>query len=423
MIEFIIFLVLAVVILLLNITKNKGYLNISMVFTIPWCFSLMIIGFHPYGLFKPSSYVYIISFISIIIFNLPLFFANKKKYSVTADEIEGKINYGLIYFLNVFAYIFSIPYLIKSIIFLKNNGFVMLRATDLDSIGQTTATALAFQWVALPVFTVSIIFSAIDIARKNKKILLFFFSVFDVFIYAVVFGGRYIILKYVFFLISAFAIVNGGKIQQIVSQYWKYVILGLVAIGFIIYITSKRSLSHMSLLGNIIGYYTGSFSLLSQLINSNAQGNYLGYGNITFGFILNFLRVILKIGFRFDYNGSDTIFSSFAANYYQVGTNIRTNSLTTMLYAFILDFGKEFFWIGVLIFSVWSYFFEKKFYKYKDVKWFSLYLLVLYFVFDSILVYDYISPGTAVTFILLIIVCSKVYIKRKIVDKEKDNEV
>ncbi len=396
---FIVFLVL-----LLTRYRFGTYITGNTVFTFFWCLILALSSFGLYGLYVPSTYVYVISFVSVIVFNLPFLVGRKvKKYSVSANDIQGSISLKYLVLGHIVAYYFAFPYLKYSIEFVAKNGFSAIRGVELEDIGQSTYIALGFQWICLPFFTITIIFCAIKIAMQQTNKLLLVLALLDTFTYAIIYGGRYIILKFLFYIFAAVIIVSGGKILQIIKKHLKIIILGALGISLLVYLTSLRSLSNMTFLGNMVGYYVGSLSLLSELVGKNLQGAYLGYGHMTFGFIINLFMAALKLVFGIEYMGSDTIFTSFAGNYHFIGNNIKTNALPTALYAFILDYGKEFFFVGVLILAIFSAVIEKRFYKKQTVRNFAIYLFVLYNVFDTILVYDYISPGTCMTFVFLVL--------------------
>ena len=379
------------------------YIAGNTIFTFFWCLILALSSFGLYGLYAPNLYVYVISYASVIVFNIPtLSSRNKNCFLLAKNDINGDFSFPMLLIGHAISYYFALPYLRKSIEFIMKNGFSAIRGVELEFIGQSTYIALGFQWICLPFFTVTIIFSAINIALGRKSSMLFLLAILDTFAYVILYGGRYIILKFLFYVFAALIIVNGGKVWKIVRKQKKVILFGVITVLFLMYLTSLRSLSHMDFLGNIVGYYVGSLSLLTQLVEQNVQGDYLGYGHMTFGFIINLFQAAAKLLLGWEYNGSDTIFTSFAGDYFQIGENIKTNALPTFLYALILDYGKYFFFIGVLLLASFSFSIEKNFYKKPTIRNFAIYLFILYNIFDTILVYDYISPGTFVVFILLI---------------------
>lgn len=399
--------------ILVSLRNNGRAFTVSTLFTIIWAFFLSLSSLGLYGLYIPSIEVYLMSFVSIFVFNIAAICSHEQYFASQYNGIHGEYNIRRIYLLHLFVYIFSIPYVSTSIKYMFLNGIVALRAADLSSLQQNTYIALAFQWICLPFFTTTIIAASVCIALKMRQRILTLLAVIDIAIYAITYGGRYIIAKFIFYIVAAIIVVNQGTIKFLIKKYLKALLLVAIAMVAIVYITSFRKLSGFNFLGNIVGYFSGSLCFLSALLKYNTNTNYLGYGSMTFGFIVNFFKTIGKIILGIEYNGSDAIFTSFAGDYLKIGNNTMYNSLPTMLYAFILDFGLWFFWIGVLLLATFSLYIEKRFYKRRDIMSLSIYMYALFVVFDTILVYDYISTGAFMTFFFLIFVTYNVHILPK----------
>lgn len=399
----IILLSIVFIILSLLISKKKCNRSFSAVslFTVTWAVSLGISSIDMLGLYRPSIIVYIISFIAIAIFNLMAILTGTYKNLSKNNNIDGKFNYFYLYILHCVAYIFAVPYLITAIKYLISNGFIALRAADLSVMGQNTYIALAFQWICLPLFTVAIIVAAIDLAlnRRNKGLMIL--AIIDVLIYMLTYGGRYIVVKFAFYILVAMLMLSHDRLLKNIKKYWKQFVLICLAIVIVQYVTSERTLSGFSFGGNIVAYFTGSLRFFSEQLKNHNGVEYLGFGAMTFGFIINMVKVLLKIFFGIEYTGSDTVYAEFTANYLKIGSITWYNSLSTVLYSFVLDYGIYFFWIGIVVLAIFSYYIEKKYYQNNNVRSMSIYLYIMFILFDSILTNDLLYPGAFMTFFII----------------------
>jgi oligosaccharide repeat unit polymerase len=281
-------------------------------------------------------------------------------------------------------------------------GYEQLRGADQEALGQSSFAAHALQWLCLPLFNVTMIISAIGLATKQKKMKpTIVLAIIDATIYAVIYGGRYIVVKFIFFIVSAFVISEKGRIKYLFKNHKKVIIFAIFGVWLLNYLTSLRSVSGMGFIGNLVVYFSGSFTFLSELLSKNVHGSYMGFGRITFGFMLNFISVIGTFVFGMPYKGTDALVTSFVGDYLTIGQGITYNALPTVLYYFILDFGKVFWVIGIIILSAFSHKVEDKFYQKKDWNYFCKYLFVLFTLFDTVLVYDYLGIGTLMSFLLI----------------------
>ncbi len=418
------FIIYALFVLLVTKARKGRYLSCCSLFTTIWCFCLVVSSFGLYGLYVPSNTVYIMSVVAMLCFFLVdlIYDGRKTEWEEQSGvlEIGGRFYKWRLVFLNIICFVFSVPYLQKAMEYARDYGLVALRAATPEDIGQNTSVALAFQWLCLPVFTVTIIYAAILFAMKKMDILLLIFAVVDTYIYSMSYGGRYIIAKFLFYFVAAVIIVNRGSVSKILKRNKSILLLGSVALVALVIITQNRSLSGMGWMGNVVGYFTGSFGFLSALLEKNFAHRALGFGYYTFGSPLNLVMAGLKVVFDIEYLGSDTAFSSYAADYLKIGENVSYNSLPTFMYAFILDYGVQLFWIGVVIFAFFSIFFEKRFYKKTNIAAMAMYMFVLFNVFDSVLVYDYLSPGSVVVFLVIWFVTITSWKDRVAAKKEKE---
>lgn len=391
--------------LVMTVNKNEHgvMFNVNTLFTCVWCICVAIASVGLYGLNPPDTRIYVMSFIAIVLFNVFSSMKNSKHsidFKITG--CNGIYRYQLVYALHIIAYIFVIPYLQASIQYISEFGYEQLRAADQEVLGQSSLAAHAMQWLCLPLFNVTMICAAIGVATKRKKIApTVILAVIDAASYAVIYGGRYIVVKFIFFMVSAFVISEKGRIKHLFKNHKKVVVFAILGVLLLNYLTSLRSVSGMGFIGNLVVYFSGSFTFLSELLSRNVHGSYMGFGRITFGFILNFISVVGTFVFGMPYKGTDALVTSFVGDYLTIGNDITYNALPTALYYFILDFGKVFWILGVIILSAFSHKVEDNFYNKKDWNSFCKYLYVLFTLFDSVLKYGYVGIGTLMSFILI----------------------
>ena len=414
--------ILLIVTLILNKQIKGRYLCAGSIYVMVWYTFLALSSFGLFGLYIPSQLAYMIAIVSCIVFSIVSFLwgsicfpPNVKKYTwrnyrknnIKVLECEHEINYGVIYFLHLVAYVFSIPFCVRSIKVILQYGFGYLRGVESSVIGQTTYTVLAFQWLLLPLFTMTMCLAGIDFSKKHKFSSLVYLSIIDAAIYALTYGGRYVVAKLLFYFVIAALLENTESLKQFLRKQKKIIGLSIVVLFLLIYMTSLRSLSGFGFAGNVIGYFTGSFIFFSQLLEF--QSTPLYYGQLSFGLILNFIKSVLKVLFSVDYTGSDVELQLFLekANYLPIGQKTVYNAMPTWLYSFVIDFGTNYFWIGIIIMAVLINTIEKKYYKTKSLRYKLVYMFMLFVCFDSILRDNLISPGAFVTCFLPLVLVRK----------------
>jgi len=392
--------------------KRKGrLLTVGSVYISIWCVCLAISSFGLYELFVPSLKTYILAYGHCIIFSLiSLFsgrlcnnleaFVSEFQYDESHNLAGGKlqINTFLMVVLHIITYLYSANYFRTAWSYLSLFGVQSLRGASLEDIGQTTSSALMFQWVLLPVFSITMIYAGIKLVRERKFSIIVVFAILDAVLYGVLYGGRYIFFKLAFFLIMPAIIENSKGIFGLIKREKKIFAIVVAAFIVIVVITSDRRLSGFNFAGNVIVYYTGSIGFLDKLMDTFNPPQYYGY--FTFGSVINFVRSVLNIVFSIPYAGSDQVFNDYTAAGLRIGAHTIYNSLSTSIYPFVLDFGYYFSFIGTVLFALLANFTEKQFYRKRSASTECLYIFVLYTVFDSILKYNFISPGSLISLIL-----------------------
>lgn len=410
----ILFICLVLLSILLFLTKRiKGtLLCVNSLFNIMWFVCIGISSLKLYGLYSPSIEIYLYASVITLVFNIVSltfgYIGTEAKIFKHNNEIS--YNFKLLYALNIFSYVFAARHLVFSISILKKYGFALMRYYTSDSAGLfTTTNLILFQWVILPIFILTIIINAISLSMKKMRWPLLVMTLVDVVLYVLLFGGRYIIVRFGFITCITYIWYEKGRILKMIKYHKKLVVLFISILFVLGYITSLRSISNLNFVGNIVTYFTGSFSYTSRLLENNELTQPL-YGRAVFGGIYNFTYAVLKILFGIEYKGSDTIITAVTYKYLPIGEFTLYNSLTSIIYPFLCDFGVFGLIIDSIIFGLICNTLEKKAYKSLYIGWSILYLYIMFVVFDSVLQYDLLGP---INIVLLILTIMTTYNARK----------
>lgn len=152
-------------------------------------------------------------------------------------------------------------------------------------------------------------------------------------------------------------------------------------------------------------YFCGSFSYLSYLVDQNIGTDLFLLGRTQFGFLYNFIYMILTYVFGVPYNGSNHIVTQLTQYMVPIGTDIQYNALGTMLHDFMTDYGVYGSLIGVFIFALLTNQIEIRRREYDSVFYKVLYLYVLYTIVNSVLGYSFRTPAAFVLLLYIVIFC------------------
>jgi len=408
-------LALLVWVLLISYVRNGTLMSINVVFSAMWCICLALSTLGLYGIYRPSDTVYIMSFSAIVVFNLVYFAGSRSIHntllrrgvsrSVKPMLVDGDIRFGLLYALNLGAYAYSLPFMPKAIAILKSYGFAGLRqfAFAQSSAMATTHQLLVFQWIVEPIFTVTTLVTALLFTQRRGTTVLTLITLIDLCLYSALFGGRYALMRALMYFIFAALIVNQGRFLQTVKRYRALVLVIVVLVAGLVVVTGQRSIAGKGFFGNVIVYYTGSFTYLSKTLETRPWDGHLLLGAGTFGFITNFMWIAAKMLFGVNYAGSDYIVTQITQYYMRIADTVAYNALTTMLFPFIMDFGYVGVVVGTAAFAWAAARTESFFYRRQTIFSLGLYVLLLFACFDSVLQYEFLFPSTAVTLLLLLL--------------------
>lgn len=403
-----IYLGLLITSLVLTYGKFKKIIQPNTIFTVLWSSVGVLAICNNLPIREPSIQIHNYIIMSLITFNLIyLSFTKGSKQTIKKPKIyEYKINYKLIYLMNLIAILIVSPYTISALSTILQSGFANVRDVTYVSINEGTAiVAIITRTIPLSIFGATYVIAAIQLARNKYKLLPI--ALIDILISTVTFGGRFAILNFIVYYFSSYFLVKKDISIKIKKRY---IVIGVV--GLII-VTSLRNSGGMSVLDMGILYFVGSLSYLEVILSRpELYGLFQSpkYGYLTFGFIIEPIVLALKV-IGLDLKVPSYFFNTYAQPWANIGAdgyNIWYNNNTTMIYTFLLDFG----WIGILVGTSFIAILAAKAQNSynKDSNFRSLCILVYMIgvIMSSTIKYNLTSLSTSIIFILLMIFVKKV---------------
>lgn len=389
----------------------------NQLFNTMWCFGAIIASTDFVGLYPTSEITQIYILLSILSFNIfYILFAKKwPKFDINFN-FSSEIRYNLIYISNFLSYIFLAPILINAIKIINTSGWDTLRGyafVGSDLLASTLQIRIT-AWIIYPIFLSTILLAVIFAIKRIKKYPVYFMAAINLVVYTVSFGGRYDIVKTLGYFVFSFFVLNSvSKIKMKVPK--KYVFLGIGIFLVTVYLTTLRSLNGLNFIENTIVYFFGSLTFFDIIIHSSEfsviHENSL-YGTGVLGFLLNPLLYLGTLILNIPNYTSEYSVKLVTDNYLYISDNVRYNAMASALYPFWRDGGGIGIVVGMSIFSLLVVITEKLFFKYKSIRFFSLYIFMLFIVFTSVMTYDLLTIRTFMN-IIFIIVFTKYSLKVK----------
>lgn len=392
-------------ILVITYKKNRTILKPNIILSITWCFFASISTFSINGLNPPSliTHIYIISFIFFFNFIYLIISPNRFIIDTSIEELSSQFRYRLIYFLNISSWIFMIPIIMKAYFIIMNYGYSSIRnytfvKSDMlvDGIDKFIA-----QVIVHGIFQATVLIAMINIVAKKKTHFLTVCALVNVIIYTFVFAGRFEILELIIYYILAYIFIKKIEINSKQKKRLSYSLLIVTVLG-LVFITIFRGSNNFIL--SFFSYFVGPFTFLDYILHNPAifhLDDYL-WGAATFGIISEPIVLIMKM-----LGGNQDIVSYYinitTQPFYEISPGKYFNALTTALYPFIRDFGYFGIFIGAFVLASLCGILETTFMKRKKIVYLCLYIHVSYVVFNSILLYDFLSYPTVAVLLFIII--------------------
>ncbi|MFC0475737.1 O-antigen polymerase [Robertmurraya beringensis] len=409
MIIFILILMVLLSLILTVVSRDmfNNIINPISIYSIWWTINSIISSLGLFGLFKPDVDVYMMVLLSIIAFSVGCIIivskrdktGNLKKIDIKSNDIKGNVNYRNVIVINLAAILFMIPYTLEAIEIFINHGAAILRAVSLSEDGLTGSllNLVIIQWLVLGIFTATMITATIQLTLSKGKKILFFLALVVILVYTFTFGGRWIIYRFIVMLVLSSLFLKSFKKYdiKILKRRKVTLLLSIVGIVSMLVITSQRSLPGLSIAGNLVTYFTGSFTMLDILTNLESYpdigGGYL-FGFASIGGLIAPLLTTFSVITGIEILRPDEIVLGVTGQDYVIGTNTIYNAFATSLYTFGRDFGILGviiipFIFGIVCSLVFIYVKRKQ-----SLRAYQLYIFFLYLIISSTMQWDLIHP-------------------------------
>lgn len=202
----------------------------------------------------------------------------------------------------------------------------------------STPEMMLMNYIIRPIFTVTIILMAKEIATRKINYALLVFGLLDAFWLILATAGRALLVSMITYIVFATIILNGTNILSILKKYNKYIIPGLILLVIILQISSKRINRDNGIIEETIIYYFSGLPYFSTMINQNIAKPFCLSGKGMVSFIIDFPFLMLKY-FGVPVSGGSQYLSNIANGILPVGENLNTNATASALLTFYSDFG------------------------------------------------------------------------------------
>lgn len=398
-----IYAVLFIIIAMIIKVTIRSFRNPITFFSLLWCVVGFVsnLGLREYYL--PSDFVNIIIIVGIIVFFISFYIVfNRYPLNIFSEEIDIKndhINYQLIYLVSAICILFELPTFIRSIGLVGTVGMAYMRAHASIVYSSMFFNQISETFVK-PIFTATTILAIIVSFNRNtfkiKGIIVI--AIIENVMLTVITAGRAPIVNAFFYLLIAMILIRGTSIFRLLKREKKKVFILIGAFAIIILISSLRAGSRVGfeqIMGSAYVYYFSGPSYLSRLLENYSEygiGGKLMWGQATFGFITNWVIIILDPLFGGRLETSLNILGSTITNrQFAVGGRTLVNSMSTGFYAFLVDWGYAGIVIGPFVLAVISKILVKRLDRNRTIKNLGIYIFWIYTLFRTVFKWDMVS--------------------------------
>lgn len=384
----------------------------NFIYTTIWCLGAATVSLGYSGLYPISKQVHGYIIMSIITFNILYFIKNREFTAGFVAKWEiSKLSYQLIVVGSIVSYIIMVPITIRAISIIMSSGWFLLRSYAYSSSSMASAVQIGlYSWFINPLFSATFLIAAVCWFSNSKyKKKLMFLSIIDLILITVTFGGRYNIVKFVLFFLSAYQlnIMYKGNKEKVKIKYW---ILGFMVAGLLIYLTSLRSLKGLSAVQNIFVYLFGSLVYFDLIIAEGFSplNSVKLFGNATFGIFTNIpMYIFYKLsGHNFT---PEFLIDQTSNDFLYISPGYRYNAFTTWLYPFWKDYGTVGIIVGVAFVCLLFCYLKRRVVLKRTMSSYVLLVYVSYVVLTSTLSYNLITIQQSVTLFLVILLTRRAH--------------
>lgn len=388
--------------------KYNRYLKVNLIFTTIWSLFAALSSFGLLNMRKPGVEVHILVLTVIIVFNFFYFLISKNIIKNKKQELgmltKFQIKLKLLYTLNIVCILILLPFALISVQRFFSTGILGFRGELIRELTFNDYSIIFIRDLPSAVFTTTIIIFSVLVFLKRYNRFLVFIVITDLIFYTLVFGGRYLILR---FIVSIFI---GATVFTAVKVKKRYLLFGLLAIFLITQIRTKDSYTIME---SIILYYSGPFSFLDLILSNPEEFGLFTesyYGYFLFGSIIEPFVLFMKFVLNVNWEVPSYLINIYTQQFYNIGSNedVLFNNSTTMIYPFLMDFGYFGPIIGTGLLATVIANLENSFLRNSNIKSLVFFIFFTLVLVDSVLSYTIISAQSGMILLLIFIL-----IKRK----------
>lgn len=336
--------------------KKSGFIGIIQLQNYIWLVGFLIYLFRVVKYYPLNDTVYYCSFLYLLFCNIAGLIRPKylrigsiqvSNLSCSIDEYQQENRDRLREFKCIVAsllcWIISIPILKKSIPILIQYGSDQgLNALRYRTYGEftifSTPEMVLITYIIRPIFTVTIIYFAQQIAQKKITKSIAFIAIMDALWLIIATAGRALIVSMIIYIALATVAINGSNILRLIKQYKKYIIPAFVLLIVFIQIISKR-VNKRSFIEEGIIYFFSGLSYFSTMLNQGIAEAFSLFGKGMLSFLIDPVVLGLKIFGVSSFSGGSQYLSTLANAILPIGENLTTNATASTLLTFYSDFG------------------------------------------------------------------------------------
>lgn len=389
----------------LTLIRCRSIFRINVIFTFIWCLCASLSCYGILGMRIPGAPIHYFVVVTIIVFNLFYLLRITSNPLSNKDDSTPEVNIRmmLLYILNVVSLISLLPYCLISLRRFLSTGILGYRGDLIKELSANDYTLFFIREIPSAIFSVTIfIFAVLLFTKKSNKIIAAI-VIIDLLVFTIVFGGRYLILRFIVTIIITWLAFNSTrlKMRKIKVRYILFSIL------FILLVTQIRLGNNYTIVENFSLYYVGPLSFLDLIMHNTESFNIFTeyyYGYFTFAPFFEPIVLFLKFTFGVNWEVPSYLINMYTQNFYNIGSSnlITFNNSTTMLYPFLRDYGYLGLIIGPAILGGIVGCLERRFLEKHSIKSLILYVFLCNVLIDSVLSYTLISTQSGITILLIL---------------------
>ena len=419
--------------------KKIGLAKLVVIFNIMWIILSIILMVNLNNKMLVNFdllYVYMSILVLIVSMNLGFFLflpveSKTEAYNEYSSE-EDMLSARKFFFINLIIFILLITILDKSIQYVLNGDLDAIRISMYyakvgteSSLFSSGIETILVNWILNGTILGINIVVITSYFKKKCGLSLVLFSIFNGVVFAILTGGRIMILKIIIIIFLSMFSINSYKVMRIDHKKRdvffkikrnKLFDLLILLVVLAIFITIGRSTSDIVEIRNIFNimsnYLVSPITYYPYLLDANINGMILLRGGAFFGGIGELLDIVLKNIVNYDYIFPFQQLINETSTFLRINSDHYYNAFPTMLYYFYRD-GR---FLGIVLDSLLFSIITSHTYRAFKTKWStkgeSLYLLSLYLIVMGTLRWEPVMANFWITLLSISFFTSNSFLKR-----------